>query len=256
MHMFEPPAAVIVDIPLGDLINCDLQIFNKGIKYCSNFFRSFFPAAWVIIWDVHTKMKNVMHIELGTAKSCISFNSCAIAFLTELETLTESPAFERQPYIHSMKEHAIGLVDDSKKSSLGGLALKDKATMPKELRAHITAILGIQSYNEEVESINFTRHEKTRPGKGSNTPIINLFPKLYTVIPIKLVSSACAYVVCALHASFPGSSETFHPNMIIKEEHSQMQLLKHFCESSSANVVEFNQWLSTRDDTDGWRENL
>ncbi|KAL4079702.1 hypothetical protein J3A83DRAFT_4185666 [Scleroderma citrinum] len=237
MHMFEPPAAAIVDIPLGDLINCDLQIFNKGIKYCSNFFRSFFPAAWVIILDVHTKMKNVMHIELGLKVLLLVMQ-------------------ERQPYIHSMKEHAIGLVDDPKKSSLGGLALKDKATMPKELRAHITAILGIQSYNEEVESINFTRHEKTRPGKGSNTPIINLFPKLYTVIPIKLVSSACAYVVCALHASFPGSSEAFHPNMIIKEEHSQMQLLKHFCESSSAKVVEFNQWLSTRDDTDGWRENL
>ncbi|KAL4065287.1 hypothetical protein J3A83DRAFT_4190673 [Scleroderma citrinum] len=227
--------------------------------------RSFFPAVWVIILDTCTKMKNMMHIELGTAKSCTSFNSCAIAFLTKLEMLLVGMGQpiekglkvlllvtqERQLYIHSMKEHAIGLVDDPKKSSFGGLALKDKATMPEELRAHITAILGIQSYNKEVESVDFTRHEKTRPDKGSNTPIIDLFPKLYTAIPIKLISSACAYVVCALHASFPDSSEAFHPNMIIKEEHSQMQLLKCFCESSSAKVVKFNQWLSTRDGTDG-----
>ncbi|KAL4062240.1 hypothetical protein V8B97DRAFT_2026897 [Scleroderma yunnanense] len=283
MHTFEPPAAAIVDIPLGDFIDCDLQVFNKGIKYYSNFFRSFFPAVWVIILDTCTKMKNMMHIELGTAKSCTSFNSCAIAFLTKLEMLLVGMGQpiekglkvlllvtqERQLYIHSMKEHAIGLVDDPKKSSFGGLALKDKATMPEELRAHITAILGIQSYNKEVESVDFTRHKKTRkpfrcsiilsmitnhliqPDKGSNTPIIDLFPKLYTVIPIKLISSACAYVVCALHASFPDSSEAFHPNMIIKEEHSQMQLLKCFCESSSAKVVKFNQWLSTRDGTDG-----
>ncbi|KAL4069285.1 hypothetical protein J3A83DRAFT_4189132 [Scleroderma citrinum] len=59
-HMFEPPAAAVVDIPFEDFINCDPQVFNKGIKYCSNFFRFFFPAAWVIILDTHTKMKNIL----------------------------------------------------------------------------------------------------------------------------------------------------------------------------------------------------
>ncbi|KAL4067265.1 hypothetical protein V8B97DRAFT_2025109 [Scleroderma yunnanense] len=241
IHIFEPSAAAIMDIPLGDFINCDLQVFRKGIKYCSNIFRSFCPAVWVIILDMCTKMKNMMYIELSTTKSCTSFNSCAIAFLTELEMLLVEMGQpiknglkvlllvmqERQLCIHSMKEHAIAPIDDPKKSSLGGLALKDKAIMPKELRAHIMAILGIQSYDEEVKSIDFTGCKKRRkpfrhsiilsmitnrliqPSKGSNTPIIDLFPKLYIAISIRLVSSACAYVA-------------FHSNIIIKEEHSQM----------------------------------
>ncbi|KAL4065076.1 hypothetical protein J3A83DRAFT_4190516 [Scleroderma citrinum] len=230
-----------MDIPLGDIINCDLQVFKKGIKYCSNFFRSFCPAVWVIILDMCTKMKNVMHIELSTTKSCTSFNSCAIAFLTELETLLVEMGQpiknglkvlllvmqERQLCIHSMKEHAIAPIDDPKKSSLGGLALKDKAIMPKELRAHIMAILGIQSYDEEVKSIDFTGCKKRRQSQ------LDLY---------------------LLHV--PISSKAFHSNMIIKEEHSQMWVLKHFCESSSAEVVKFNQQLSTRDGTDGWRVKL
>ncbi|KAL4078489.1 hypothetical protein V8B97DRAFT_2021532 [Scleroderma yunnanense] len=206
-------------------------------------------------------MKNVMHIELSTAKSHTSFNSCAIAFLTKLKMLLvgmrQLIKKERQLYICSMKEHAIGLVDDPK---------KDKATTPKELRAHITAILEIQSYNEEVKPIKFTRHKKTRMSSLKlqllqHSIILSMIANHLIqpskgMIPIKLVSSACVYVVCALHASFPGSSEAFHPNMIIKEEHNQMQLLKHFCKSSSTKVVKFNQWLSTGNGTDGWRANL
>ncbi|KAL4070462.1 hypothetical protein J3A83DRAFT_4188501 [Scleroderma citrinum] len=110
---------------------------------------------------------------------------------------------ERQLCIHSMKEHAIAPIDDPKKSSLGGLALKDKAIMPKELRAHIMAILGIQSYDEEVKSIDFTGCKKRRQSQSD----------LYL-----------------LHV--PISSKAFHSNIIIKEEHSQM------------------------DGTDGWRVNL
>ena len=62
----------------------------------------------------------------------------------------------------SMKEHAIALVASSKKSSLGGFALSDQDMMPEQLKAHITAILGIQSYDESIPSIDFTRDTENR----------------------------------------------------------------------------------------------
>ncbi|KAL4062776.1 hypothetical protein V8B97DRAFT_1877433, partial [Scleroderma yunnanense] len=119
---------------------------------------------------------------------------------------------ERKLYICFIKKHAVVLINDSKMCSLGGFTLKDKAITPEELEAHIMAILEIQSYNKEVKCIDFTRYEKTKKSfrhpiillmiancliwlsKGSDTPIIDLFPKMYTVILIRLVSSACAHV--------------------------------------------------------------
>ena len=135
---------------------------------------------------------------------------------------------ERSSYKCSMKEHAIALVTNPKKSSLSGFALNDQDMTSKQLRARITAILGIQSYDESVTSIDFTRDAETRvstlklqlwrcssgyqkpfrhpaillmianrliqTGKGSSMPIIDLFPEQYTTIPDILVSSSCAYV--------------------------------------------------------------
>ena len=69
---------------------------------------------------------------------------------------------ERYSYKRSMKEHTIALVTSSKKLSLGGFALSDQDTMPKQLKAHITAILGIQSYDESIPSIDFTRDMENR----------------------------------------------------------------------------------------------
>lgn len=62
---------------------------------------------------------------------------------------------ERQFYKCSMKENAIAFV--TKKSSLGGFALKDENLTPEQLKAWITTILGIRSHDEAVHSINFTR---------------------------------------------------------------------------------------------------
>ncbi|KIM67429.1 hypothetical protein SCLCIDRAFT_20945 [Scleroderma citrinum Foug A] len=187
---------------------------------------------------------------------------------------TESPETERSSYKRSMKDHAITLVANPKKSSLGGFALNDQDTTSEQLRARITAILGIQTYDESVTSIDFTRDVETRKPfrhpailsmianrliwtrKGSSMPIIDLFPEQYMTIPDILVSSSCAYIVCALRALFPGSSGAFHMNMNLKEERAQTQLLKHFRESSRAEVVDFNLWLSTREGAGGWKANL
>ena len=44
--------------------------------------------------------------------------------------------------------------------------------------------------------------------------------------------------------------------MIFKEECSQLELLKNFRENASHEVIELNQWLSTRDGSLGWQERL
>ena len=78
------------------------------------------------------------------------FTSYATQFLSELEVLSGGIG---QP---------IALIASSKKSSLGGFALSDQDMMPEQLKAHITAILGIQSYNESIPLIDFTRDAENR----------------------------------------------------------------------------------------------
>ena len=57
-----------------------------------------------------------------------------------------------------MRDFAIALVNNPRKSAVGGYGLKEG---DMNLGAQITAILGIQSYDEKVRSINFTRHAET-----------------------------------------------------------------------------------------------
>ncbi|KIM59255.1 hypothetical protein SCLCIDRAFT_27513, partial [Scleroderma citrinum Foug A] len=148
-HRPESPALAVMPIALGKFIPVDPPTFNKGINYSSTYFGLNFPAAWVIVLDARVKLRNIIHTSIGTGKSYDVFNSYATQFLSELEVLsggighpikkgivcsmTGSTEFmtitgpkvlklvtqERSSYKRSMKEHAIALVANPKKSSLG-----------------------------------------------------------------------------------------------------------------------------------------
>ena len=57
-----------------------------------------------------------------------------------------------------MRDLAIALVNNPRKSVVGGYGLKEGDT---NLGTQITAILGIRSYDEKINSIDFTRHTET-----------------------------------------------------------------------------------------------
>ena len=149
-HRPESPALAVMPIALGNFISVNLLVFNRGIDYSHRNFSLTFPAMWVIILDARLKLRNIIHTSLGTGKSCDMFTSYATQFLSELEVLSGGIG---QP---------IALIASSKKSSLGGFALSDQDMMPEQLKAHITAILGIQSYNESIPLIDFTRDAENR----------------------------------------------------------------------------------------------
>ena len=87
MDLSESSALPAMPIPLGNFITCSPSVFAKGINYSPKRFRARFPAASIVVSDVRVRIQNVIYIILGTGKSCASFNSYAVEFLTELEVI-------------------------------------------------------------------------------------------------------------------------------------------------------------------------
>ncbi|KIM53609.1 hypothetical protein SCLCIDRAFT_31787 [Scleroderma citrinum Foug A] len=87
VHRPESPALAVMPIALGKFIPVDPPTFNKGIDYSSTYFGLNFPAAWVIVLDMHVKLRNIIYTSIGTGKSYDTFNSYATQFLSELEVL-------------------------------------------------------------------------------------------------------------------------------------------------------------------------
>ena len=83
----ESSAVPVMPVPLGNFIACSPLIFTKGINYSPKRFHARFPAESAVISDARVRIKNVIHIILGTGKLHTSFNSYAIEFLTELEIM-------------------------------------------------------------------------------------------------------------------------------------------------------------------------
>ena len=77
-----------VDNLLGTYVQCNANKFKDGIEYSLTFFKTVFPAAWVVISDACVKFKNTLHTELASSNQLAVMNSMATIILADLVTLT------------------------------------------------------------------------------------------------------------------------------------------------------------------------